>query len=68
MQDTYFWYMETFEEIKPIIQNLVSVDDYANFVAKKSRRTIYNWISEGKLKPITFMGKLWLDKTVLKKD
>ena len=60
--------METLEEIKPIIQNLVSVDDYAKNVAKKSRRTVYNWISEGKLKLIPFMGKTWLDKTVLKKD
>ena len=49
--------------------NLVSINEYASIV-KKSRRTIYNWIEEGKLKPFTFQNRQFLDKTqlVFKKD
>lgn len=51
-----------------VVSNLVTVDYYANHVVKKSRRTVYNWINEGKLEMIEFLGKKWLDKTVFKKD
>lgn len=59
----------TTEQKKIPIQNLVSIDDYAKLV-KKSRRTIYNWINDGVLETIPFMGRHFLDKTklVFRKD
>jgi len=59
--------MEALEESKVVIQNLVTVDYYAINVAKKSRRTVYNYIGEDRLTLINFMGRNWLDKTVLPK-
>lgn len=47
---------------KTPIQNLVSVDQYAAIVGR-SRRTIYNWIKDGKLETVEFMGRQFLDKT-----
>jgi len=54
----------TTEKNKTPIQNLVSVDEYADLV-KKSRRTIYNWIKDGELETIEFKGRQFLDKTKL---
>jgi len=60
---------ETKEKPQISIQNLVSIDQYAD-LTKKSRRTIYNWIKEGKVDTIEFMGRQYLDKTklLLQKD
>ena len=60
--------METHTEKQIVVSNLVTVDFYAKNVVKKSRRTVYNWINDGKLEMIDFLGKKWLDKTVFKKD
>ena len=54
----------TTEKNKTPIQNLVSIDEYADLV-KKSRRTIYNWIKDGDLETIEFKGRQFLDKTKL---
>lgn len=62
--------MEITEEKRTTpIQNLVSIDEYADLI-KKSRRTIYNWIKEGKVDTIEFKGRQYLDKTkiLLQKD
>lgn len=56
------------KENKIIVANLVTVDHYARHVVKKSRQTVYNWIADGKLELIDFLGKKWLDKTSIKKD
>jgi excisionase family DNA binding protein len=45
--------------------NLMTVQDYALSV-KVERQTVYNWIKEGKIKKVTFLGKSFVDKTTIK--
>lgn len=45
--------------------NLMSVNDFAK-TQGVDRRTIYNWIGEGKVKQVEFLNKKWVDKSTLK--
>ncbi len=53
--------MET--KINP--QNLMSVNDYANHVGK-TRQTVFNWVKEGRVEKVKYLGKEWIDKSTLK--
>lgn len=46
-------------------RNLATVSDYARQQGK-TIQTIYNWLKEGKVKKIEFLGKEFIDKTSLK--
>jgi excisionase family DNA binding protein len=45
--------------------NLMTVQDYAKFIGVE-RQTVYNWIKEGKLKQVEFLGKSFVDKSTKK--
>lgn len=45
--------------------NLMSVQDYADF-AKVKRQTVYNWINDGIIERVEFLGKSWVDKSTKK--
>lgn len=45
--------------------NLMSVKDFAE-AQGVDRRTIYNWINDGKVKQVDFLNKKWIDKSTLK--
>lgn len=42
--------------------NLMSIPDYADHI-KVTRQTVYNWLKEGKIKKVTFLGKHFIDKS-----
>lgn len=46
-------------------RNLMSVTDFAK-AQGVDRRTIYNWINDGKVKQVEFLKKSWIDKSTLK--
>ena len=46
--------------IKPT--NLFTVIDYARHCGI-TRQTVYNWINEGKIKKVKFLGKSFVDKS-----
>jgi len=43
----------------------MSVNDYAR-IAGKTRQTIFNWVKDGRVKKVTYLGKEWIDKSTLK--
>lgn len=45
--------------------NLMTVQEYAAFIGVK-RQTVYNWIKEGNIKQVQFLGKSFVDKTTKK--
>jgi excisionase family DNA binding protein len=45
--------------------NLMTVADYAKFI-RVERQTVYNWIKEGKIKQVEFLGKSFVDKSTKK--
>lgn len=45
--------------------NLYSIPDYAR-IQGKTIQTIYNWLKEGKVKTVTFLGKEFIDKSTYK--
>jgi len=51
------------EKINPI--NLVTVENYAKQECV-SRQSVYNWIKEGKIRQVTFLGKSFVDKSTKK--
>jgi excisionase family DNA binding protein len=51
------------QAINPV--NLMTVQDYAAFIGVE-RQTIYNWIKEGKIKQVQFLGKSFVDKSTKK--
>ncbi len=53
--------METVKEIRPPVQDLVTIDDYAIIIGKTSR-TVYNLISDKKIKTWDFFGKTLINK------
>jgi excisionase family DNA binding protein len=42
--------------------NLLTVENYAKSNAV-TRQTVYNWIKEGKIKKVKFLGKSFVDKS-----
>jgi len=48
------------EKINP--NNLFTVADYARLQGK-TVQTIYNWLKEGKVKTVTFLGREFVDKS-----
>lgn len=55
--------MNTSDKINPA--NLRTVEQFAkdhNVV----RQTVYNWIKEGRIKQVTFLGKSFVDKSTFK--
>lgn len=57
--------METIKQEKINPQYLMTVVDFAKEQGV-DRRTIYNWIKEGKVKQVDFLKKSWIDKSTLK--
>lgn len=55
------------ELIKPTIQDLVTIDDYAILMGK-TRQTVYNWINEKRLFTYEMFGKTLLNKNDRPKD
>lgn len=53
--------MEKTIEKKPSIQDLLTIDEYAKLV-NKTTRTVYNWISEGRLKTTEMFGKTLVNR------
>lgn len=53
------------EKQKVSPSNLMSVADYARFMGVE-RQTVYNWIKEGVVSQIEFLGKRWVDKSTKK--
>lgn len=51
-------------ETKIITTNLMTVNDYAAFMGVK-RQTIFNWVKDGKVKKVKFLGKEFIDKSTL---
>lgn len=47
-------------EINP--SNLLTVGNYAKLNAI-TRQTVYNWIKEGKIQKVKFLGKSFVDKS-----
>lgn len=45
--------------------NLMSVSDFA-YEKKVDRRTVYNWINDGKVKQVEFLKKKWIDVSTFK--
>lgn len=45
--------------------NLMTAADYAKFIGVE-RQTVYNWIKEGKIKQVEFLGKSFVDKSTKK--
>lgn len=43
-------------------KNLCTIQDYAKMQGK-TIQTIYNWLKEGKVKKVTFLGKEFIDRT-----
>ena len=61
----YLWTMQTTKQNAVNPSNLMTVSDFAK-EQKVDRRTIYNWINEGKVKQVDFLKKSWVDKSTLK--
>lgn len=55
--------MNTETKINPA--NLRTVDQFAKD-QKVVRQTVYNWIKEGRIKQVTFLGKSFVDKSTFK--
>jgi hypothetical protein len=54
------------KDIKPIkIQNLVTKPNYA-VERGVSLQTIYNWIKEGRIKTVEFMGHEYIDRSTFR--
>jgi len=54
---------DNLKEIKPIkIQNLVTKPNYA-VERGISLQTVYNWIKDGKIKTVEFMGHEYVDRS-----
>ena len=51
------------KKINPV--NLKTVVDYAKFKGV-TRQTVYNWIKEGDLKQVSFLGKSFVDVSTKK--
>ena len=45
--------------------NLMTVENYAKDNSV-TRQTVYNWIKEGKIKQVNFLGKSFVDKSTKK--
>lgn len=56
--------MDNNEPINPA--NLMTVKDYALYIGKK-RQTIFNWVKDGKVKKVSYLGRDWIDKSTLNK-
>lgn len=52
--------METKTAINPA--NLATVADFAK-EQKVERQTVYNWIKDGRIKKVFFLGKSFVDKS-----
>jgi hypothetical protein len=52
-------------ENKILPQNLLSVNDFARLTGK-TRQTVLNWVNDGKVKRVEYLGKRWIDKSTLK--
>lgn len=50
------------KNIKVDPRNLISINEYAS-QSGKTVQTIYNWLKEGKIKKIKFLGKDFIDKS-----
>lgn len=50
------------ERINPA--NLMTVNDYAAHKGVK-RQTVFNWVKDGKVKKVKFLGKEFIDKSTL---
>jgi len=55
--------MEIKQPINPA--NLMTVQDYAKYIGVE-RQTVYNWIKEGSIKKVEFLGKAFVDKSTRK--
>lgn len=55
------------EEKRPSIENLMTIDAYARMMGKE-RRTIYNWIKEGIVQRVPFLGKQFIDKSTYRNN
>lgn len=55
--------MENRNVINPA--NLMTVQDYAKYIGVE-RQTVYNWIKEGTIKKVEFLGKSFVDKSTKK--
>lgn len=53
--------METTKEKPVAIQDLVTIDEYA-LIIKKTARTVYNLINDGRLTTIELFGKKLINK------
>lgn len=54
--------MKTETPINPA--NLATVAEFAKSQCVE-RQTVYNWIKDGKVKMVTFLGKSFVDKSTL---
>lgn len=48
--------------LKTATQNLVTINKFAS-EKMVSRQTIYNWIKEGRVKQVEFLGKKFIDRS-----
>ncbi len=55
--------MEQQTKINPL--NLATVADFAKQKCVE-RQTVYNWIKDGRIKQVTFLGKSFVDKSTFK--
>lgn len=46
-----------------VYENLVTAQVYSELY-QVTTKTVYDWIKQGKLTHISFLGKNWVDKTV----
>lgn len=54
---------ENLKSIKPVvIQNLITKPNYA-IERGVSLQTVYNWIKDGKVKTVEFMGHEYVDRS-----
>ncbi len=52
---------------KIITSNLLTVNDYAILMGI-TRQTVFNWVKDGKVKKVKFLGKEFIDKSTLTKE
>jgi excisionase family DNA binding protein len=53
------------ETTKIITSNLMTVNDYA-VLMDVTRQTVFNWVKDGRLKKVKFLGKEFIDKSTFK--
>lgn len=46
-------------------KNLMTIESYAKMMGK-TIQTVYNWLKEGKVKKVEFLGKEFIDKSTYK--